>query len=325
MLAPRDSRSRDCRRLDGLWAVPVRQRGRGARPGRWVAGTAAGTRGRWPSRPATTTLVTEAGGARARRRRVVPAATSRGARHVAGPPHRAALRCGHTSRHRLGPGTPRVAEHAGGYTPFEGRGDRPWSAGGETPAGDGAGRQRAQPGHDPARCGVPQRGPGQAKTALLSTISSSTTRGCTARRGSTPPRGATSPTWPSPPCTIPGTAAGQVTYHARRGRERPDVGAAPGLGRGTWWPGASGPERASWPVPRAPPRGALATRNLYRSWTRGPRRPTSTPCRWVSGPSGVGRDPAACSTGAPVRLRGFGMHEDGRAARQGPRRREDGA
>jgi beta-glucuronidase len=115
MLAPRESRSRECRRLDGLWRF------------RFDPGTE-GTAGRWwqaPLRDARemavpasyNDLVTNAaerehvGDVWYQRDAWVPAAWE-GRRIV--------LRCdAATQRGTLWAGTAKVADHAGGYTPFE--------------------------------------------------------------------------------------------------------------------------------------------------------------------------------------------------------------
>ncbi len=115
MLAPRESRSRDCRRLDGLWRFRFDAGGEGT-AGRWWRGPLPGAREM--AVPASyNDLVTEA----AEREHVgdvwyqrdvwIPAAWE-GRRIV--------LRCDAATHHgTVWAGDTQVAEHAGGYTPFE--------------------------------------------------------------------------------------------------------------------------------------------------------------------------------------------------------------
>ena len=115
MLAPRESRSRDCRRLDGLWRFRFDPGGQGVTQA-WWRGLLPGAREM--AVPASyNDLVTDA----AEREHVgdvwyqrdvwVPAAWA-GRRIV--------LRCDAAAHHgTVWAGDVQVAEHAGGYTPFE--------------------------------------------------------------------------------------------------------------------------------------------------------------------------------------------------------------
>ena len=115
MLAPRDSRSRDCRRLDGLWRFRFDTGGEGT-AGRWWRGPLPGAREM--AVPASyNDLVTEA----AEREHVgdvwyqhevrVPATWQ---------DRRIVLRCDAATHHgTVWAGDTQVAEHSGGYTPFE--------------------------------------------------------------------------------------------------------------------------------------------------------------------------------------------------------------
>jgi beta-glucuronidase len=115
MLAPRDSRSRDCRRLDGLWRFRFDAGGEGTK-GRWWRGPLPGAREM--AVPASyNDLVTEAAerdhvGDVWYQRDVRVPATWEGRRIV--------LRCDAATHHgTVWAGETQVAEHAGGYTPFE--------------------------------------------------------------------------------------------------------------------------------------------------------------------------------------------------------------
>ena len=115
MLAPRDSRSRDCRRLDGLWRFRFDAGGEGTQ-GRWWRGPLPGAREM--AVPASyNDLVTEAAerdhvGDVWYQRDVRVPATWEGRRIV--------LRCDAATHHgTVWAGETQVAEHAGGYTPFE--------------------------------------------------------------------------------------------------------------------------------------------------------------------------------------------------------------
>jgi beta-glucuronidase len=115
MLAPRDSRSRDCRRLDGLWRFRFDAGGEGT-AGRWWRAPLPGAREM--AVPASyNDLVTEAAerdhvGDVWYQRDVRVPATWEGRRIV--------LRCDAATHHgTVWAGDTQVAEHAGGYTPFE--------------------------------------------------------------------------------------------------------------------------------------------------------------------------------------------------------------
>ena len=115
MLAPRDSRSRDCRRLDGLWRFRFDAGGEGTE-GRWWRGPLPGAREM--AVPASyNDLVTEAAerehvGDVWYQRDVRVPATWAGLRIV--------LRCDAATHHgTVWAGETQVAEHTGGYTPFE--------------------------------------------------------------------------------------------------------------------------------------------------------------------------------------------------------------
>ena len=115
MLAPRESRSRDCRRLDGLWRFRF-DAGQEGIAGRWWETELAG--GREMAVPASyNDLVTEAaerehvGDVWYQRDVLVPASWD-GRRIV--------LRCDAVTHHgTVWAGDTEVARHAGGYTPFE--------------------------------------------------------------------------------------------------------------------------------------------------------------------------------------------------------------
>ncbi len=115
MLAPRDSRSRDCRRLDGLWRFRFDPAAQGT-VGQWWRGTLPGAR-EMPVPASYNDLVTDA----AEREHVgdvwyqrdvwVPASWAG---------RRVVLRCDAASHHgTVWADDVQVAEHAGGYTPFE--------------------------------------------------------------------------------------------------------------------------------------------------------------------------------------------------------------
>jgi beta-glucuronidase len=115
MLAPRDSRSRDCRRLDGLWRFRF-DAGRDGTEARWWRGPLPGAREM--AVPASyNDLVTEAAerehvGDVWYQRDVRVPATWQGRRIV--------LRCDAATHHgTVWAGETQVAEHTGGYTPFE--------------------------------------------------------------------------------------------------------------------------------------------------------------------------------------------------------------
>jgi beta-glucuronidase len=115
MLTPRDSRSRDCRRLDGVWRFRFDPGGEGTAQG-WWRGPLPGAREM--AVPASyNDLVTDAaerehvGDVWYQREVWVPAAWA-GQRIV--------LRCDAATHHgTMWAGEVQVAEHAGGYTPFE--------------------------------------------------------------------------------------------------------------------------------------------------------------------------------------------------------------
>ena len=115
MLAPRDSRSRDCRRLDGLWRFCFDPGGAGA-AARWWQGPLPGSREM--AVPASyNDLVTDV----AEREHVGDVWYQREVRVPAGwAGRRIVLRCDAATHHgTLWAGDIQVAEHAGGYTPFE--------------------------------------------------------------------------------------------------------------------------------------------------------------------------------------------------------------
>src|ERR1700722_2000580 len=115
MLAPRDSRSRDCRRLDGLWRFRFDAGGEGTQ-GRWWRGPLPGAR-EMAVQASYNDLVTEAAereyvGDVWYQRDVRVPATWAGRRIV--------LRCDAATHHgTVWAGEAQVAEHSGGYTPFE--------------------------------------------------------------------------------------------------------------------------------------------------------------------------------------------------------------
>ena len=115
MLSPRDSRSRDCRRLDGLWRFRF-DRGAEGTAGRWWRGPLPGAR-EMPVPASYNDLVTDlaerehVGDVWYQREVWVPASWA-GRRIV--------LRCdAATHRGTLWADDVQVADHAGGYTPFE--------------------------------------------------------------------------------------------------------------------------------------------------------------------------------------------------------------
>ena len=115
MLAPRDSRSRDCRRLDGLWRFRFDPGGEGT-AGRWWQGPLPDAREM--AVPASyNDLVTQA----AEREHVGDVWYQRDVRVPATwQDRRIVLRCDAATHHgTLWAGDTQVAEHAGGYTPFE--------------------------------------------------------------------------------------------------------------------------------------------------------------------------------------------------------------
>ena len=115
MLAPRDSRSRDCRRLDGLWRFRFDTGGEG-QAGRWWQGPLPGAREM--AVPASyNDLVTEA----AEREHVGDVWYQRDIRVPATwQDRRIVLRCDAATHHgTVWAGDTQVADHAGGYTPFE--------------------------------------------------------------------------------------------------------------------------------------------------------------------------------------------------------------
>ncbi len=115
MLTPRDSRSRDCRRLDGVWRFRFDPGGAGARQG-WWRGPLTGAREM--AVPASyNDLVTDA----AEREHVGDVWYQRDVWVPAGwAGQRIVLRCDAATHHgTMWAGEEQVAEHAGGYIPFE--------------------------------------------------------------------------------------------------------------------------------------------------------------------------------------------------------------
>jgi beta-glucuronidase len=297
MLAPRESRSRDCRRLDGLWRFRFDAGGEGA-AGRWWRGPLPGAREM--AVPASyNDLVTEAAerehvGDVWYQRDVWIPATWEGRRIV--------LRCDAATHHgTVWAGDTQVAEHAGGYTPFEadvsdlGRWGEPLRltvrVGSELslatiPPGvmsvSTSGRQKLRYFHDFFNYAGLHRSVWLYCTprSYIADLVTGTT-------------------------FDPGTGAGQVTYHL-------DVaGAGPTSvvlrdAAGTVVAEGAGPDGVL-AVPRARP-WHPADPHLYRLDARHGDDEYGLPI----GIRTVGVDGTRLLlNGEPVRLRGFGMHEDG--------------
>ena len=115
MLPPRDSRSRDCRRLDGLWRFAFDPAAEGT-AGRWWQGPLPGAR-EMPVPASYNDLVTDM----AEREHVGDVWYQREVRVPAGwAGRRIVLRCDGATHHgTVWADDVQVAEHAGGYTPFE--------------------------------------------------------------------------------------------------------------------------------------------------------------------------------------------------------------
>src|ERR1700684_2479905 len=164
MLTPRPSSSREYLRLDGLWRFRFDPSAEGV-AARWWSGPLPGGR-EMPVPASYNDLVTDpaerdyVGDVWYQRDVWVPGSWA-GRRIV--------LRCDAATHHgTMWAGTSpantgQVAEHTGGHTAFGAELHRAGKAGGAAP-GHAAGRQRADPGHDPARrdLGPPRRAPDPA-------------------------------------------------------------------------------------------------------------------------------------------------------------------